>query len=206
MEGTTRTRGRATGSATRIKRRTTTRIWATGSSMRPRGQIPRKSGTTMGGSRCRMKTRRARKAPSRTLPKEAQVRISDLPPIKVRVPKSTRPIKTTRHQKMISSKILEALTRTSTSRRHQITTIRIQATRRPVNPISQARTKVSKAQRVCLKLTHSSSIKTNLVNLRRSKMKDLPAAWLRMTQAISANQQAKTNMKKSKKQSKSSIR
>ena len=107
---------------------------------------------------------------------------------------------------MISSKILEALTRTSTSRRHQITTIRIQATRRPVNPISQARTKVSKAQRVCLKLTHSSSIKTNLVNLRRSKMKDLPAAWLRMTQAISANQQAKTNMKKSKKQSKSSIR
>ena len=206
MEGTTRTRGRATGSGTRTKRRTTTRIWATGSSMRPRGQIPRKSGTTMGGSRCRMKTRRERKAPSRTLSREALLRISDLSPIKVRGPKSKRPIRTTRDQKMISSKILEVSIRTSTSRRHQITTIRIQATRRPVNPIRQARTKISKAQRVCLKLTHSSSIKTSLANLRRSKTMVQPSAWLKMTQAISANQQTKTNMKESKKQSKSPIR
>ena len=124
------------------------------------------------GSKCRMKTKKEKRACKSKIPhKEALDRIRDSHSIRTKEPRSKKLDRTVNRTRMISTKISVGMRSHSSNRKIKTTAIyiRIQAIKRHESQIKQHKTRISRTKKACSRLILSSN--TAISRLRVSIMK-----------------------------------
>ena len=153
------------------------------------------------GSKCRMKTKKEKRACKSRIPhKEALDRIKDSLSIRTKEPRTKKLDRIANRTRMINTKISVGMRSHSSNRKLKTTAIyiRIQAIKRLGSRIKQHRTRISRTKKAYSRPIPSSN--TAISRPKASTMKTSRLIkWVRMTSAINDSTQVKINMKRNRK-------
>ena len=153
------------------------------------------------GSKCRMKTKKEKRACKSRIPhKEALDRIKDSLSIRTKEPRTKKLGRIANRTRMINTKISVGMRSHRSNRKLKTTAIyiRIQAIKRLGSRIKQHRTRISRTKKAYSRPIPSSN--TAISRPKASIMKTSRLIkWVRMTSAINDSRQVKIHMKRNRK-------